>query len=95
MNHKRIIVTHYGGPEALQIIEEALPEPKAGEARVKVLNAGISLPDIMAREGIHPEAPRVPYIPGLDLVGIADRLGSAVTEVEVGQVVAAMPIHGA
>jgi NADPH:quinone reductase-like Zn-dependent oxidoreductase len=33
----RIIVTHYGGPDALQVVEEECPEPKAGEVRVKVL----------------------------------------------------------
>jgi NADPH2:quinone reductase len=63
--------------------------------RVKVLAAGVSLPDIMAREGIHPETPRVPYTPGWDLVGVVDRLGGGVSGVEPGQTVAAMPIHGA
>jgi len=55
LKHTRIIVTHYGGPDALQVFEEECPEPKDGEARVRVLAAGVSLPDIMAREGIHPE----------------------------------------
>ena len=95
MKHTRIIVTHYGGPDALQVLEEERPEPKAGEVRVKVLAAGVSLPDLMAREGIHPETPRVPYTPGWDLVGVVDRLGEGVTGFEPGQVVAALPISGA
>ena len=41
--HTRFIVTHYGGPDALRAIEEARPEPEAGEVRVKVLAAGASL----------------------------------------------------
>ncbi len=49
----------------------------------------------MAREGIHPETPRVPFTPGWDLVGVVDRLGDGVSGIEPGQVVAAMPIHGA
>jgi len=53
------------------------------------------LPDIMAREGVHPETPAVPYTPGWDLVGEVDRLGSGVSGIEAGQIVAAMPIHGA
>ena len=57
MKHTRIVVTHYGGPDALQVLEEERPEPKAGEARVRVLVAGVSLPDILAREGVHPETP--------------------------------------
>jgi NADPH:quinone reductase len=54
VRHTRIVVTRYGGPEAIQVLEEDRPEPKDGEARIKVLAAGVSLPDIMAREGIHP-----------------------------------------
>jgi NADPH:quinone reductase len=57
----RIIVTHNGGPDALQVVEEECPEPKAGEVRMKVLAAGVSLPDVLAREGIHPETPRAPF----------------------------------
>jgi len=95
MNHTRIIVTHYGGPDALQVIEEERPEPKRGEVRVRVLAAGVSMPDIMAREGIHPETPKVPYTPGWDLVGEVETLGEGVAGVEPGQIVAAMPIHGA
>jgi NADPH:quinone reductase-like Zn-dependent oxidoreductase len=95
VKHTRIIVTHYGGPDALQVLEEECPEPKAGEVRVKVLAAGVSLPDIMMREGIHPETPALPFTPGWDLVGIVDRLGDGVSGIEPGDVVAALPIHGA
>jgi Zn-dependent alcohol dehydrogenase len=43
VRHTRIIVTHYGGPDALRVIEEECPEPKDGEVRVRVLAAGVSL----------------------------------------------------
>jgi NADPH:quinone reductase len=95
MRHTRIIVTHYGGPDALRVVEEECPEPKDGEVRVKVRAAGVSLPDIMAREGVHPETPLVPFTPGWDLVGVVDRLGDGVSGIEPGQIVAAMPISGA
>jgi len=95
MRHTRVIVTHYGGPDALQLVEEECPEPKDGEARVRVLAAGVSLPDVMAREGVHPETPPVPFTPGWDLVGVVDRLGGGVSGIEPGQIVAALPIHGA
>jgi NADPH2:quinone reductase len=49
----------------------------------------------MARQGIHPETPRVPFTPGWDLVGVVDRLGEGTSGIEPGQIVAAMPIHGA
>lgn len=95
MKHKRIIVAHYGGPDALQVIDEECPEPNDGEVRVKVLAAGVSLPDILAREGIHPETPPVPFTPGWDLVGKVDRLGKGVSGIEPDMIVTAMPIHGA
>ena len=94
MKHRRIVVSRYGGPDELQLIEEDVPEPKAGEVRVKVLAAGVSMPDVMAREGIHPETPRVPYTPGWDLIGVIDSLGDTVAGIGLGQPVAAMPISG-
>jgi NADPH2:quinone reductase len=95
VKHKRIVVTHYGGPDALQVVDEECPEPKRGEVRVRVLAAGVSLPDVMMREGIHPETPPVPFTPGWDLVGRVDRLGEGVSGVEPGQMVGALPISGA
>jgi NADPH:quinone reductase-like Zn-dependent oxidoreductase len=95
VRHTRIIVTHYGGPDALRVVEENCPEPRDGEVRVRVLAAGVSLPDIMAREGVHPETPRLPFTPGWDLIGVVDKVGGGISGIEPGQLVAALPIHGA
>ncbi len=95
MKHARIIVARYGGPDALQLVEEECPEPRAGEVRVRVLAAGVSLPDVMMREGMHPETPSLPFTPGWDLVGIVERRGDGVSGFDLGQTVAALPIHGA
>jgi NADPH2:quinone reductase len=95
MRHRRVIVSHYGGPGELCVVEEDRPEPKGGEVRVRVLAAGVSLPDVMMREGIHPETPTLPFTPGWDLVGVVDRLGHGVSGIEPGQIVAALPISGA
>lgn len=95
MRQHRIVVGNYGGPDTLRVIEEDTPQPRQGEVRVKVLAAGVSLPDVMMREGIHPETPRAPFTPGWDLVGVVDRLGDGVDTVQPGQFVAALPISGA
>jgi NADPH:quinone reductase-like Zn-dependent oxidoreductase len=95
VRHTRIIVSHYGGPDELRVVEEECPEPKAGEVRVRVLAAGVALHDVMMREGIHPETPSLPFTPGWDLVGVVDRLGDGVSGIEPGQLVAALPISGA
>jgi len=64
MRYKRVLITRYGGPEVITTIEEDIPDPKAGEVRVKVLAAGVSLPDLLAREGVHPETRTCPTRPG-------------------------------
>ena len=48
LNH-RIVVTERGGPEVMELIKERLPEPKAGEVRVKVAAAGVSGFDVLIR----------------------------------------------
>ncbi|MBK6007283.1 zinc-binding dehydrogenase [Ramlibacter ginsenosidimutans] len=95
MKNMRVVVTRYGGPDVLSLIEEECPEPKPDEARVRVLAAGVSLPDVMMREGIHPEKPVPPFTPGWDLVGTVDRVGARVRDLREGQLVAAVPITGA
>lgn len=95
MRRRRVVVTHYGGRDALQLLAEECPDPKPGEVLVRVLAAGVGLPDVMAREGVHPETPQVPFTPGWDLVGVVERLGEGVSGVELGETVAAMPISGA
>jgi len=95
MKYRRIIVPHYGGPDALQVLEEERPEPKHGQVRVRVLAAGVALPDVMMREGIPPETPTLPFTPGWDLIGVVDRLGDGVSGIEPGLVVGALAIHGA
>jgi NADPH2:quinone reductase len=87
-NH-RVVVTRHGGPDVLQVVEEDLPEPQAGEVRVKVLVAGISGYDLMFRaSGRLPGTPKVPFTLGEDIVGVVDKLGEGVSAVGLGQTVA-------
>jgi NADPH:quinone reductase-like Zn-dependent oxidoreductase len=89
MKNHRVVVTRHGGPDVLQIVEEDLPEPQAGEVRVKVLAAGISGYDLMFRaSGRLPGTPKVPFTLGEDVVGVVDKLGEGVSTVELGQMVA-------
>ena len=82
-------MTNHCGPDVKQNEEEDLPEPQDGEVRVKVLAAGVSAYDLMfRRSGIFPGTPRVPFTLGEDIVGLADKLGEGVTDIEVGQMVA-------
>jgi len=60
--YKCIIVTKRGPPENLQIAERNLRDPSAGEIRVQVLACCVCLPDVQARYGLRPFAPKVPFV---------------------------------
>ncbi|MEJ2596761.1 MAG: medium chain dehydrogenase/reductase family protein [Anaerolineales bacterium] len=96
MKNQRVVVTRPGGPEVLELIEEDLPEPQAGQARVKILAAGVAYADVGVRWGTYPvpESSRRPVSPGYDIVGVVDALGSGVSEVSTGQPVAALTVVG-
>ncbi len=87
--NRRIVVTRRGGPRVLQVVEEDLPRPEPGEARVKVLAAGVSAYDLMIRSILLPGNPRVPFTPGEDIVGVVDEVGDGSSAFEPGQMVAA------
>ena len=97
MSYKRVLITRFGGPEVLRVVEEAtLPEPLAGEVRVKVRAASATFTDTMVRKGIYyglKEKP--PFSPGYDLVGVVDAVGDGVTGLETGQMVADLTVLGA
>lgn len=94
MTYRRIVVKHTGGPERLEIAEEELREPGPGQARVRVLAAGVAFADIQMREGIYPDQARVPFTPGYDLIGVVDAVGERVSSVRPDQVVAALTVFG-
>jgi NADPH2:quinone reductase len=94
MKFHRVVVTRHGGPDALQVVEEDLPEPQAGEVRVKVLAAGVSAYDLMLRRSGSLLGASVPYTPGEDIVGVVEKLGEGVSNFEAGEMVAGFPRGG-
>jgi NADPH:quinone reductase-like Zn-dependent oxidoreductase len=62
---KRVIVDHFGGPDAVKVIEDRIPRPGPGEVRVRVLAAGVSFTDAQLRAGTYiAGAPKPPFTPG-------------------------------
>jgi NADPH:quinone reductase-like Zn-dependent oxidoreductase len=57
MKYKSVIVTKRGGPEVLQVVENDLRLPSAGEVRIKILTTPVCLPDVEARYGRSPFKP--------------------------------------
>ncbi len=82
---KFVEVQHFGGPEVLRFVEEADPEPKAGQVAIEVKAIGINFADIMAREGTYPGVPSAPFRPGYEVAGVVTAWGEGVTGFRGGE----------
>ena len=83
---KAIRVVQFGGPEKLVYVTAALPEPKAGEVRVKVSVVGVNFVETYQRRGWYPVP--LPMIPGGEFAGVVDALGEGVSGLRAGDRVA-------
>jgi synaptic vesicle membrane protein VAT-1 len=91
---RAIWITRHAGPEALEVRERADPEPGPGQVRIRVRAAGLSFADVMAAQGLYPDAPKPPCVVGYEVAGVVDALGSGRPGHAVGQRVLAMTHFG-
>ena len=83
MSKMRVVqVTRPNGP--FEISEREIPEPCAGQVRVKVEACGICHSDMFVKEGLWPGL-QYPRVPGHEVAGRVDALGGNVTEWKKGQ----------
>lgn len=79
--------TEFGGPEVLRVATDLpMPEPGPGQVRVRVAASVVHPVDLMIRAGRFP-APLpagLPYVPGWDVVGTVDAVGTSVEGLAVG-----------
>ena len=78
---RQVWITRKGGPEVLQVREAADPQAASGELRIRVRAAGVNFADLMARRGLYPDAPPLPFVPGYEVAGEVDageRIGQRV-----------------
>lgn len=94
MKYKSVVVTERGGTEGIRIVEKDLRAPSAGEARIRVLASPVVQDDIAIRAGNRPFLAKVPFTPGYSILGIVDAVGEGVTNVAVGDRVAALTNYG-
>src|SRR5437588_5959282 len=88
-----IRVHEFGGPEVLRYEEVPTPEPGPGQARVKVMAAGVNFIDIYFRTGQY--RGNLPITLGQEAAGVVDAVGPDVDQVKVGDRVAYAPEQGA
>src|SRR6266850_4650809 len=83
-----------GEPDVLVPVERPTPTPASGELLIKVAAAGVNRPDVMQRRGKYPPPPGASDIPGLEVAGSVDRIGTDVTGWNVGDAVCALVSGG-
>lgn len=71
---KAIILHESKGPAGLSLEEVDLPEPRAGEARVRLMASALNRRDVWMTRGLYPRM-RLPCTPGSDGAGVVDAVG--------------------
>jgi NADPH:quinone reductase-like Zn-dependent oxidoreductase len=96
MPWQHLRISRFGGPEVLEIVEEpAIPEPAAGEVRIKVLAAGTGFTDTMIRRGRYPDFKGpLPFTPGYEIVGVVEKSCPGVVAPLEGEMVADLCVVG-
>lgn len=89
-----ILLRRTGAPRVLRLEEVPDPAPGAGELLVQVRAAGVNFADVAARQGLYPEAPRRPYVPGYESAGDVIALGPGVEGFRAGDRVLAYHLAG-
>lgn len=74
----QLVIPRFGPPEVLELREAPDPTPGPGEVRVRVRAAGLNFADLLARQGLYPDAPKTPCVMGYEVAGEIDALGEGV-----------------
>jgi synaptic vesicle membrane protein VAT-1 len=91
---RQVFITGHGGPAKLQVRESPDPTPGHSEVRIRVKAIGINFADILARQGLYQDAPKVPCVVGYEVCGVIDASGSGVDASWVGKDAVALTRFG-
>lgn len=99
MTYKSVAATAFGSPDVLEIVENELHPPAAGEARIRVLAAGVCRPDLTVRAGQSlysgtPLGQKIPFVPGYSVIGDVEAVGEDVANVAIGDRVGVLTVVG-
>ncbi len=94
MDYQCIELQAKGGPEQLVLTTKKLLAPKPDEVQIKVLACGVGRTDIAMRRGYYPFAPKIPFVPGYEIIGRVTAVGKHVSEFEINDRVAALTVYG-
>jgi synaptic vesicle membrane protein VAT-1 len=91
---RAIWITSTAGPDGLQVPETADPEPGPGQVRIRVRAAGLNFAEVMAAQGLYPDAPKRPCVLGYEVAGVVDAAGDGAGELAAGSRVVALTHFG-
>jgi NADPH:quinone reductase-like Zn-dependent oxidoreductase len=75
---KQLVITRHGGPDVLEIREAPEPALTPGGVRIRVRAAGLNFSDILARQGLYPDAPKPPCTTGYEVAGVVEAVAPGV-----------------
>ena len=81
--------------QSMRLVEEPVPEPRAGEILVENHYVGVNRPDLLQRTGAYPPPPDASPVLGLEAAGRIVALGEGVSEWKVGDFVTTLTPGGA
>ena len=76
---RAVVITGYGGPEVLQVMEVSEPLPGPGEVLVDVVSSALNRADLLQRMGLYPGPQMEHEVPGLEFAGRVSAVGEGVT----------------
>lgn len=82
---KQILIVGHGGPDKLEVRESSDPTPAGDHVRIRVRASGINFADILARQGLYPDSPKIPCVVGYEVSGTADAVGPRAEQSWVGR----------
>ncbi len=91
---KQSFIVGHGGTQMLQVRESSDPVPHGSEVRIRVKAAGVNFADVLARQGLYPDAPNPPCVVGYEVAGIVDAVGPHATPSWIGREVVALTRFG-
>ena len=91
---KQLVIPRYGAPEVLEVRDAPDPAVQAGTVRIRVRAAGVNFSDLLARQGLYPDAPKPPCTIGYEVSGVVESVGPGVTTHRAGDRVVATTRFG-
>ncbi|EFA78281.1 alcohol dehydrogenase [Heterostelium album PN500] len=92
---REIVITKPGSYDVLQVRTSPDPTVGAGQVKINVKACGLNFAEVMARQGLYPDAPPTPCVVGYEAAGVVGEVGEGVTSVSVGQRVVVCTKFGA